>query len=137
MSIIPQSCLEFPLLSHLVGYHLERIFRQKMKAVALYFYKNYICFCNKLRKIFLFMLIQRLIAIDSPHLFTHCQKSLRVKSVIHQSMKIPQPNKKGRFRRRQSQCLTIIVLDEICFFDTRTGEFLNFVARRLESQVRD
>lgn len=39
-SIIPKNCLEFPLLSQLVGYPLERIFRQKMKAVALYFYKN-------------------------------------------------------------------------------------------------
>ena len=39
VSIILQSCLEFPLLSQLVGYPLERIFRQKMKAVALYFYK--------------------------------------------------------------------------------------------------
>lgn len=139
VSIIPQNCLEFPLLSHLVGYPLERIFRQKMKAVALYFYKHYICFGSKLRKIFLFTLIQYLIAIYSTDLFTRCQlqKRLRVKSVIHQSMKIPQPNKRGGFRRRQSQCLTIIVSDEICFFDTRTGEFLNFVAGRLESLVRD
>ena len=73
----------------------------------------------------------------SAHIVSCLEKSLREKSVIHQSMKLPQPNKKGGFWRRQSQCLTIIVLDEICFFDTRTGEFLNFVAGGLESLVRD
>ena len=63
VSIIPQNCLEIRLLSLLAGYPLKRIFRQKMKAVVLYFYKNYICFCNKLRKISLFILIQCLIAV--------------------------------------------------------------------------